>query len=130
MSLQKSCQVLPCHAMLHTIKRLQCIPICLQKRLLHALGVAPNTGKNLRGIHVSNRQQRRRGMAKPGGQGRGIPTGSPSRATGIPRFAPPSSLDGPIRANRFADSRESPDSRESCQGPRTEPLFCESHFGG
>ena len=33
------------------------------------------------------------------------------------------SLDGPIRANRFADSRESPDSRESFQGPRTEPLF-------
>ena len=26
-------------------------------------------------------------------------------------------LDGPIRANRFADSRESPDSRESFQGP-------------
>ena len=25
-------------------------------------------------------------------------------------------LDGPIRANRFADSRESPDSRESSQG--------------
>ena len=39
-------------------------------------------------------------------------------------------LDGPIRANRFADSRESPDSRESFQGPRTEPLFCESRFGG
>ena len=32
-------------------------------------------------------------------------------------------LDGPIRANRFADSRESPDSRESFQGSRTEPLF-------
>ena len=40
------------------------------------------------------------------------------------------SLDGPIRANRFADSRESPDSRESFQGSRTEPLFCESRFGG
>ena len=32
-------------------------------------------------------------------------------------------LDGPILANRFADSRESPDSRESFQGSRTEPLF-------
>ena len=37
-------------------------------------------------------------------------------------------LDGPIRANRFADSRESPDSRESFRGSRIEPLFCESHF--
>ena len=40
-----------------------------------------------------------------------------------------SNLDGPIRANRFADSREridsreSPDSRESFHGSRTEPLF-------
>ena len=25
---------------------------------------------------------------------------------------------------------ESPDSRESFQGSRTEPLFCESRFGG
>ena len=39
-------------------------------------------------------------------------------------------LDGPNRANRFADSRESPDSRESFQGSRTEPFFCESRFGG
>ena len=39
-------------------------------------------------------------------------------------------LDGPIRVNRFADSRESPDSRESFQGSRTEPLLCESRFGG
>ena len=39
-------------------------------------------------------------------------------------------LDGPIRANRFADSRESPDSRESSWASRTEPLFCESRFGG
>ena len=41
-------------------------------------------------------------------------------------------LDGPIRANRFADSRQSPDSRESFQGSRfgTEPLLCESRFGG
>ena len=39
-------------------------------------------------------------------------------------------LDGPIRANRFADSRESPDSRESFQDSRTEPFFCESRFGG
>ena len=39
-------------------------------------------------------------------------------------------MDGPIPANRFADSRHSPDSRESLQGSRTEPLFCESRFGG
>ena len=39
-------------------------------------------------------------------------------------------LDGPICANRFADSRESPDSRESFQGSRIEPPFCESRFGG
>ena len=40
-------------------------------------------------------------------------------------------LDGPIRTNRFADSRESPDSRESFQGSRTEPpVFCESRLGG
>ena len=32
-------------------------------------------------------------------------------------------LDGPIRANRFADSRESLDSRESFQGSRTEHIF-------
>ena len=32
------------------------------------------------------------------------------------------SLDGPIRANRFADSRGSPDSRKSFQSSRTEPL--------
>ena len=32
-------------------------------------------------------------------------------------------LDGPIRANRFADSRESLDSHESFQGSRTEPFF-------
>ena len=32
-------------------------------------------------------------------------------------------LDGPIRANRFADSRESSDSRESFQGSRSEPFF-------
>ena len=42
-----------------------------------------------------------------------------------------SALDGPIRANRFADSRESPDSRESCQGSRTEPFFWRiAHPGG
>ena len=41
-----------------------------------------------------------------------------------------SDLDGPIRANRFADSRESPDSLELFQGSQTEPLFCESRFGG
>ena len=39
-------------------------------------------------------------------------------------------LDGPIRANRFAESRGSPDSRESFQGSQTEPLFCESRFAG
>ena len=36
-------------------------------------------------------------------------------------------LDGPIRANRFADSRGSPDSRESFRV--SEPLFWESRFG-
>ena len=39
-------------------------------------------------------------------------------------------LDGPIRTNRFADSRESSDSRESVQGSRTEALVCKSHLGG
>ena len=33
------------------------------------------------------------------------------------------SLDGPIRANRSADSRELPDSRESFHGSRTEPFL-------
>ena len=33
----------------------------------------------------------------------------------------------PIRANRFADKRESPDSCESFQGFR---IFCQSRFGG
>ena len=43
----------------------------------------------------------------------------------------PQTLDGPIRANRFADSRESLDSRESPEGSRNEPpFFCESPFGG
>ena len=41
-----------------------------------------------------------------------------------------SDLVGPIRANRFADSRASPDSRESFQGSWTTPLLCESRFGG
>ena len=31
--------------------------------------------------------------------------------------------DGPIRANRLGDSHESPDSRKSLEGCRTEPLF-------
>ena len=35
-----------------------------------------------------------------------------------------------IRANRFADSQESFDSRKSFQGSRTEPPFCESRFEG
>ena len=43
---------------------------------------------------------------------------------------PDSTLDGPVRSNLFADSRESPNSRESFQGSRTEPLFRESRFGG
>ena len=49
-----------------------------------------------------------------------------------PKFAGKSlQLDGPIRVNRFADSRESPHSRESFQGSQAEPLFyCESCFGG
>ena len=41
-----------------------------------------------------------------------------------------SPLDDPIRANRFADSRESPDSRESFQGSRTEPLFFANRASG
>ena len=39
-------------------------------------------------------------------------------------------LDGLIRAIRFADSRRSPDSRESFQGSRTDFFFCESRFTG
>ena len=39
-----------------------------------------------------------------------------------------SPLDGPIRANRFADSRESPDSRDSREGSRANPLFYELGF--
>ena len=44
-------------------------------------------------------------------------------------------LDGPIRANRFADSRGSLDSRESFQGSptepsRTEPFFANHASGG
>ena len=37
---------------------------------------------------------------------------------------------GPMRTNLRIDSRESPDSRKSFQGSRTEPLFCESRYGG
>ena len=44
-----------------------------------------------------------------------------SLATEILRQLP--ALDGPIRANRFADSHESSDSRKSFQGSRTEPLL-------
>ena len=39
-------------------------------------------------------------------------------------------LDGPIRTNRFADSRESPDSRESFQGSQTEPPFFANRASG
>ena len=39
-------------------------------------------------------------------------------------------LDGPICANLFADSRESPDSRESVQGSRTEPPFFANRASG
>ena len=39
-------------------------------------------------------------------------------------------LDGPICANRFANSRESPDSRESFQGSQTEPLFFANRASG
>ena len=39
-------------------------------------------------------------------------------------------LDGPIRANRFADSRESPDSREWFQGSRPEPPFFANRASG
>ena len=38
--------------------------------------------------------------------------------------------DGEIRANLRIDSGESPDSRGSSRGSRTESLFCESRFGG
>ena len=55
-----------------------------------------------------------------------LPCTVPSRESGNGSLG----LDGPIRANRFADSRGSPDSRESLQGSQTEPLFCESRFGG
>ena len=45
--------------------------------------------------------------------------------SGIPREEAHlrSDLDGPIRANRFADSCILPDSRESFQGSRTGPFF-------
>ena len=39
-------------------------------------------------------------------------------------------LDGPTRAHRFADSHQSPDSRESFQGSRTEPSFCANRASG
>ena len=39
-------------------------------------------------------------------------------------------LDSPTRANGFADSCESPDSRELPKGSQTEPLFCESCLRG
>ena len=38
-------------------------------------------------------------------------------------------LVGSIRANRFADLRESGDSPESLEASRIEPLLCESRFG-
>ena len=40
------------------------------------------------------------------------------------------SLDGPMRANRFADSRGSLDFRESPEGSQTEPLFLRIAFWG
>ena len=43
--------------------------------------------------------------------------------------APCLALGGPIRANRFADSRESLNFRDSSQGSRTEPLFA-NRFSG
>ena len=46
----------------------------------------------------------------------------------VDRFQSTPTLDGPIRANPRIDSRELPDSRESFQGSRTGPLFCESRF--
>ena len=36
----------------------------------------------------------------------------------------------PDSANRCADSRKSPDSRESFQGSAAEPFSCESRLGG
>ena len=53
-----------------------------------------------------------------------------AKAKNLKACMDPLHLDGPIRANRFADLRESPDSCESFQGSRTEPLFCESRCGG
>ena len=38
-------------------------------------------------------------------------------------------LDGPIRANRLADSRESPHSRESPEACRAEPLLANRVLG-
>ena len=56
------------------------------------------------------------------------------RVVGLLSFAQkkthPQDLGGPIRANRFADSRESLDSRESSQGSRSEPLFSEVNKRG
>ena len=40
------------------------------------------------------------------------------------------SLDGPTRANQFADSRKSPDSRESLQGSQIEPLLLQIPLRG
>ena len=39
-------------------------------------------------------------------------------------------IDGPIRANRFTDSRESLDSRESFQVPELNPFVANSASGG
>ena len=63
-------------------------------------------------------------MKGPGGSAAnwGILEGGGAKFFLGPKY-PPVDLDGPIRANRFAESRESPDSRESFQGSRTEPLF-------
>ena len=41
-----------------------------------------------------------------------------------------SGLDDPIRANRFDNSRESPDSRESLEGSRAEPPFFANRASG
>ena len=56
------------------------------------------------------------------------PLVSPRNVRRVKKFGRLQSLDGPIRANRFA--RESPDSRESFRGSRAEHLFGESRFGG
>ena len=68
------------------------------------------------GTGVGGDLQHSRVVAQETEEGQGMRMSTPSQ-TGLINFK------GPIRANRFADSPESP------EGSRTEPLFCESRFG-